>query len=70
MTRLNTTLASFALFGLAATPASAQPEPVNCTGDYVCSDPAVVATWPLDRWNHVRRAHRQTAATERRTRKQ
>ena len=40
-------------------PASA---PVGCTGDYVCGDdPSVVATWPLDRWETVRRADTRIA---------
>ncbi len=65
MTHTNATLAALLLVsagGLLATPAAAQPAPVGCTGDYVCSDPDVVATWPLDRWTNVRRTHRHTAA--------
>lgn len=71
MTPTNTTLAALLLVsagGLLATPAAAQSG--GCTGDYVCSDPAVVTTWPLDRWTTVRRANRHTAATNRGTSKQ
>jgi hypothetical protein len=47
---------------LLAPPAAAQS--AGCTGDYVCSEPNVVATWPLDRWTTVRRENRQTAASK------
>lgn len=43
-------------------PAKSAPAPVGCTGDYVCGDdPSVVATWPLDRWETVRRADTKVA---------
>jgi hypothetical protein len=67
MTHTNTILAAFLLVsaaGFLANPAAAQSAPVGCTGDYVCSDPNVVATWPLDRWTTVRRANRRTASSK------
>ena len=45
-----TTLAALFVFHVGAflaTPAAAQS--VGCTGDFNCSEPRVVATWPLDR---------------------
>jgi hypothetical protein len=43
-------------------PAKAAPAPVGCTGDYVCGDdPSVVATWPLERWETVRKADLKVA---------
>ena len=66
MTPTNTTFAALLLAsagaGLLAAPAAAQSG--GCTGDYVCSDPAVVTTWPLERWTTVRRANRHTAAAK------
>jgi hypothetical protein len=62
-------LLAIAACGLLATPAAAQSTPAGCTGDYVCSDPAVVISWPLDRWSTVRRANRQTAANRNSTTK-
>jgi hypothetical protein len=59
MTRKLTSLAAFFVIqagGFLTTPAAA--EPLDCTGDYVCTDASVVATWPLDRWTTVRRASR------------
>ena len=58
-----------AAYTLLASPAASQQPtnptsaPVGCTGDYVCGDdPSVVATWPLDRWETVRRADTRIAA--------
>jgi hypothetical protein len=61
------TLLWLAAYTLLADPAPAQSPnptsaPVGCTGDYVCGDdPSVVATWPLDRWETVRRANKRIA---------
>jgi len=44
-----TTLAALLVFQIGAflaTPAAAQN--AGCTGDFNCSEPKVVATWPLD----------------------
>lgn len=64
------TLLWIAAYTLLANPVVAQSPnpasaPVGCTGDYVCGeDPSVVATWPLDRWDTVRRADRQIATPQ------
>jgi hypothetical protein len=70
------TLATLAIaaYGLLANPAAAQSQdvaPVGCTGDYVCGDPAsVVPTWPMERWDQVRRAPRKlTSSTDAAARK-
>lgn len=70
------TVATFviAAYALLANPAAAQSQdgaPVGCTGDYVCGDPAtVVPTWPMERWDQVRRAPRKlTASTDAAARK-
>ena len=51
-------IAGYTLMGPAkAEPLHSASTPVGCTGDYVCGeDPSVVATWPLERWETVRRA--------------
>ncbi len=52
-----------AAYSLLANPALAQSHDstsAGCTGDYVCGDPAsVVLTWPIERWDQVRRAQRK-----------
>ena len=60
-------LLALAAYTLLANPAGTQPlqpaAPVGCTGDYVCGDdPSVVATWPPERWETVRRVRQQTVA--------
>jgi hypothetical protein len=55
MTR--TTLAVLFVFHVCAiltTPAAAQSG--GCTGDFNCSEPKVVATWPLDLTKAIRQA--------------
>ncbi len=52
----NTTLAALFLVNvgsLLATPAAAQN--AGCTGDFNCSEPRVVATWPLEPLKAVRK---------------
>jgi hypothetical protein len=62
-------LLAIAAYTLFANPAPAEPlhstsASVGCTGDYVCGDDvSVVATWPLERWDTVRRV-RQLAAVK------
>ena len=61
-------IAAITASGLLADPARAQSEfskgaPNGCSGDFVCGDdPSVIATWPLERWDTVRKASKQTLA--------
>lgn len=73
MSRTATRLAVLLLSTAASiwgTPAAAQqrdpaPSVASCTGDYVCTDPSVVATWPIERWAQVRRQSTQVSASAR-----
>ena len=62
-------IAAITASGLLADPARAQSEfstTNGCSGDFVCGDdPSVIATWPLERWDTVRRASKQTLAAKR-----
>lgn len=64
-------IAAITASGLLADPVRAQSQfstsaTNGCNGDFVCGDdPSVVATWPLERWDTVRRASKQTIASKR-----
>jgi hypothetical protein len=72
MNRVTTGLSAFLLAAASSLPVVAQQadpasDPVTyilCTGDYVCvQEPSVVATWPLERWDSVRRQGAQASST-------
>lgn len=71
MNRMTPGLSALLLAAAFFTPAAAQQSsPVSasaalalCTGDYVCvEDASVVTTWPLERWDTVRRRGQAAAA--------